>query len=68
MVRIFVYDSREFPDPDADMTVDQVRASLADFLPELASATVQETTRGEDTVYQFQRQVGTKGAVPAPGA
>ena len=67
MARIFVYDNREFPDPDPDMTVDEVKASLADFLPELASATVQETTRQEDTIYQFQRQVGTKGA-PAPRA
>ena len=31
MARTFVYDNREFPDPDPGMTVDMVKASLADF-------------------------------------
>ena len=31
MARIFVYDDREFPDPDPEMTVDQVKATLSDF-------------------------------------
>ena len=28
MARIFIYDDREFPDPDPEMTVDQVKATL----------------------------------------
>ena len=63
MARIFVYDDREFPDPDAGMTVDEVKATLSDFYGEIANATVKKTKRGEDTVYEFQRRVGTKGAL-----
>ncbi len=63
MARIFVYDDREFPDPDAGMTVDEVKATLSDFYGEIANASVKKTKRGEDTVYEFQRRVGTKGAL-----
>jgi len=62
MARIFVYDDREFPDPDPQMTVEQVKATLADFYGEIANASVKETKRGDDTIYEFQRRVGTKGA------
>ena len=62
MARIFVYDDREFPDPDPGMTVDEVKATLADFYGEIANASVKETKRGEDTIYEFQRRVGTKGS------
>ena len=62
MARIFVYDNREFPDPDPGMSVDQVKTSLSDFFGELTNATVKETKRGEDTVYEFQKRVGTKGS------
>ena len=61
MARVFVYDDREFPDPDPAMTVDQVKATLADFYGEIANASVKKTKRGNDTVYEFQRRVGTKG-------
>ena len=64
MARIFVYDDREFPDPDPAMTVDQVKATLSDFFGEIANASVTETARGADTIYEFQRRVGTKGAPP----
>ena len=46
MTRVFVYDDREFPDPDPQMSVDQVKATLADFYGEIANASVKETTRG----------------------
>ena len=62
MARIFVYDDREFPDPDPEMSVDQVKSTLADFYGEIANASVKETVRGFDTIYEFQRRVGTKGA------
>ena len=66
MGRIFVYDDREFPDPDPQMSVEQVKAVLSDFYGEVANASVKETQRGQDTIFEFQRRVGTKGAfIPA---
>jgi len=65
MARIFVYDDREFPDPDPEMSVEQVKSTLADFYGEIANASVKETKRGQDTIFEFQRRVGTKG-VDAP--
>ena len=62
MGRIFVYDDREFPDPDPEMSVEQVKATLSDFYGEIANASVKETQRGDDTIHEFQRRVGTKGA------
>ena len=62
MARIFIYDDREFPDPGPGMTVDEVKATLADFYGEIANASAKETKRGDDTIYEFQRRVGTKGA------
>ena len=35
MVRIFVADGREHPDPDSNLTIEQVRDMMADFLPDL---------------------------------
>ena len=66
MTRVFVYDDREFPDPDPQMSVEQVKATLADFYGEIANASVKESNRGENTIYEFQRRVGTKGS-PALG-
>jgi len=37
MARIFIYDDREFPDPDPEMSVDQVKATLADCAPRNAA-------------------------------
>ena len=65
MTRLFVYDDREFPDPDPQMSVEQVKNTLSDFYGEIANASVKETQRGKDTIYEFQRRVGTKGA-PKP--
>ena len=61
MARVFVYDGREFPDPDANLSPDEVRQMMTDFFPELANAEVKETTRGEDTLYELVRKVGVKG-------
>ena len=67
MARVFVYDDREFPDPDPEMTVEQVKTTLVDFYGEIANASVKEATRGEDTIFEFQRRVGTKGAFAPAG-
>ncbi len=64
MARVFVYDDREFPDPDPEMSVEHVKQTLADFYGEIANASVKETARGNDTIIEFQRRVGTKGAQP----
>jgi PRTRC genetic system protein C len=61
MARVFVYDGREFPDPDPSMTPDQVRQTMADFFPELANAEIKQAARGENTLYELVRKIGTKG-------
>ena len=61
MARIFIYDGREFPDPDPKVSVEEVRKQLAEFYPELANAETREERRGEDSVYTFSRRIGTKG-------
>ena len=61
MARIFIVDQREFPDPDPNLTIDQVRDLMASFFPELANATHTERPRGDVTLYEFRRRVGTKG-------
>jgi len=61
MTRVFVYDGREFPDPDATLTPDEVRQKMTDFFPELANAEVREQKRDEETRYELVRRVGTKG-------
>ena len=61
MARVFVYDGREFPDPDPNSSVDEVKRMMTDFFPELANAEVRESSRGEDTLYELVKRVGTKG-------
>jgi len=61
MARIFVYDGREFPDPDPNKTPDEIRQTMTDFFPELANAEIKQAERGEDTLYELVRKVGTKG-------
>ena len=61
MARVFIYEGREFPDPDPNMSVDDVKRTMADFFPELANADVKEGTRGDDTIYEFVKRVGVKG-------
>ncbi len=59
--RIFVYDGREFPDPDPTKSVDDIKAQMADFFPELATADVKTVDRDGDTLYEFVKKVGVKG-------
>ena len=61
MTRIFVYDGKEYPDLDPAKTPDEVRQLMTDFAPELANAEVREHKRGDDTLYELVRKVGTKG-------
>jgi len=62
--RIFAYDGRQFPDPDPALTTEEVRQSLVNFFPELATAETKEhkpAKEGDPTLYEFQRKTGTKG-------
>ena len=61
MARIFVYDGREFPDPDPKMSIDEVRQNMSSLLPELANASTTTSKRGEDDIIKFEKRVGTKG-------
>jgi len=61
MARVFVYDGRDFPDPDPNMSVDEVRQSMTSFFPELANADTKQSKRGDDDIVEFQKRVGTKG-------
>jgi len=61
MARVFVYDGREFPDPDPSMSVEEVRQSMTSFFPELANADTKQSKRDDDDIIEFQKRVGTKG-------
>ncbi|MBI2836119.1 MAG: PRTRC system protein C [Chloroflexi bacterium] len=61
MARKFLYDGREFDDPDPNLTPEDVRKMMADFFPELANAEIKEHKRENDTLYGFIKKVGTKG-------
>ncbi|HEX5501780.1 MAG TPA: PRTRC system protein C [Thermomicrobiales bacterium] len=61
--RVFVFDGKEYPDPDPALAPDRVRQELARFIPELTNADTREETR-RDGVRQivFTKRIGTKGA------
>ena len=61
MARVFVYDGREYPDPDPGMPVEKVRQTMANLMPELANAETKTDKRGNDDVFIFEKRVGTKG-------
>jgi PRTRC genetic system protein C len=60
-MRVFVYDGREFPDPDPKMSIEEVRQFETNFYPELANAESKQSKRGDDDIIEFKRRVGTKG-------
>jgi len=61
MARVFVYDGREYPDPDPNMPVEKVRQTMANLMPELANAETKTEKRENDDVFIFEKRVGTKG-------
>ena len=62
MPRIFVYDGREFQDPDPGMTVQDVQNAYAEFMPEVRNAKVNHQTKAGNEYYTFEARVGTKGS------
>lgn len=68
MQRTFVYDGREFPDPDPTLSVEDVRKQLSEFFPELTNADTREEQRGDGAViYTFSKRIGTKGVATRRG-
>lgn len=61
MARVFIVDGREFPDPSPESSLEEIKAMYATYFPEVATAEVRTTQRGEDTVHELIRRVGTKG-------
>jgi PRTRC genetic system protein C len=60
--RVFTYNSRNLPDPDPEMSPDEVRAFYAGTYPELQSGVVDGPEEdGNKLVYELRRAVGTKG-------
>ena len=63
MARIFKYGDRTIKDPGPQYTLEQVRASLIPYFPELAVSTHRERTLDNgDVEITFQKQTTTKGA------
>jgi PRTRC genetic system protein C len=62
LLREFFYNGVRIPDPDPEMTVEQVRDLLTPSFPEIATASVSgpEDT-GTELRYTFSRAIGTKG-------
>ena len=60
--REFVFNGSRIPDPDPQMSIDQIRDLLTPSYPEIATATM---TGPEDTGmnlrYSFSRAIGSKG-------
>ena len=59
--RIFVVDGKEYPDLDPNLTIEEAREQLANFMPDLVNAEYTETKRGMDTIIELHRRTGTKG-------
>ena len=59
--RLFVYDNREFPDPDPALSIDEVRQQMVEFFSELTNADQRSELRGDTQVITFSRRIGTKG-------
>lgn len=60
--RIFLADNREFPDPDPNLNVEEVRALMTDYMPELHNAEIKQQEKDGINYVQFIKKVGTKGA------
>ncbi|MDD5229761.1 MAG: PRTRC system protein C [Candidatus Marinimicrobia bacterium] len=68
--RIFIYDGREFDDPDPKMKVDEIRTYYANFFPELVNAEWQAAGADKKKTgiqyFEFKRKVGIKGLTSTP--
>lgn len=59
--RVFVYDGREYEDPDPELSIDTVKEAMVMSLPELANSTYKKTKRGDGTLaVEFEKVSGGK--------
>lgn len=60
--RVFKYNGATFPDPDPNMSAEEVKDLLSAAHPDLTNAELSEpVVNGNKLTYSFVRQVGTKG-------
>lgn len=59
--RVFIFDNREMPDPDPNLSIEEVKSLLTDFAPELHNAEVKQFEKDGKQYVQFIKKVGTKG-------
>lgn len=62
LVREFTYNGIKLPDPNPDMSLEQVREVYSPAYPELITAAIEgPEIKGETLLYRFARAVGAKG-------
>lgn len=62
MTRLFTFNGIRLPDPNPNMSVDEVRALYSAQYPELATAVVNGPEAvGDKMRYSFERAIGSKG-------
>ncbi|MDX2267375.1 MAG: PRTRC system protein C [Bryobacter sp.] len=62
MTRLFTFNGIRLPDPNPNMTVDEVKALYSAQYPELATAVVNGPEAvGDKMRYSFERAIGSKG-------
>ncbi len=62
MTRLFTFNGIRLPDPNPNMSVDEVKALYSAQYPELATAVVNGPEAvGDKMRYSFQRAIGSKG-------
>jgi PRTRC genetic system protein C len=62
MTRLFTFNGIRLPDPNPNMSVDEVKALYSAQYPELATAVVNGPEAvGDKMRYSFERAIGSKG-------
>jgi PRTRC genetic system protein C len=62
MTRVFQFQGIRLPDPNPEMSVEEVKALYAAQYPELATAVVNgPEAAGDKMRYTFERSIGSKG-------
>ena len=61
VTRRFSYNGLRLPDPNPLWEPEEVRAHYSGAYPEIATATLEQSTEGSTLIYTFTRAVGHKG-------
>lgn len=62
VTRVFSFGGRQYPDPNAAMTPEEVKTFYSAVHPELLNAQVEGGDfEGDTQVFTFARSIGTKG-------